>query len=435
MLVGIFKHGLSRLLKCVLADYCGDIVSRRLYWLAGGVAVVVAAVVLWWGLSSAETVETARVQQREVVELYVATGRIEARRTSEVGVRIGGTVERVLVDEGDEVERGDPLVEIRPRDAELAVDQMKARVETLRNELQEIKRGPTQAEIDAARAEVDQFEARRAQTDRDLKRTKALHDQQVMTAQRLEEARTAAAQAEAQLAQAKARLQRLRERPLPEQVGAARYRLKQAEVDLEKARDDVAETTVRAPFAGLVLSVSADDGEQLSPNQAVARLADMSSAEIYAEVDEDYFGRIQKGQPATLIFPSMPAETYEATVRQVGPEISTDRGVVGIHLDPSSLPDNAFPGLTVDVNIEVERFDKALAVPADAVVRDPSGTFVLIIEEGRATRKPVDIRARGEVWMAVDGVDEGRRIVRNAARVEAGDAVAPKEGEASGGAP
>jgi HlyD family secretion protein len=433
--VGIFKLGLSSVLKCVLADYCRDIVKKRLYWIAGGVVVAAIAAAMVWGLSSAATVETMRVQKREVVELYVATGRIEARRTSDVGVRIGGTVERVTVDEGDEVKRGDPIVEIRPRDAELAVDQIKARVETLRNELQEIRRGPTDAEIEAARAEVDQFEAQVAQAKRDLKRAKSLHEQEVMTAQQFEEARTAAARAEAQLAQARARLNRLKERPLPEQVRAARARLKQAEVDLEKARDDVAETTVRAPFSGLVLAVSADDGEQLGPNQTVARMADMTTAEIYAEVDEDYFGRIKKGQPATLIFPSMPEKTFEATVRQVGPEISTDRGVVGIHLDPTSLPDNAFPGLTVDVNIEVERIEEALAVPADAVVREPSGTFVLTIEEGRVTRTPIDIRARGEAWMAVDRVEEGTRVIRSAARVEVGDSVAPADEGGGGGTP
>jgi multidrug resistance efflux pump len=368
------------------------------------------------------------VKNREVVEVYVATGRIEAPRTSDLGVDVAGTVERIAVEEGAEVAQGDAVVELRPRNAELAVEQAEARVQTLRSELAEIRRGATDADIRAAQSEVDQFASTLEQAKRELERTEKLYEREAATEQELEQARTSVEQAQAQLDNAEARLERLREKPLPEQVQAARSRLEQAKVDLERARNDVAETVVRAPFDGLVLEINADDGERVTPNQTVARMADMSSAEVYAEVDEDYFGRLEPGQPVTLIFPSMPEETFPAEIERVGPEISTDRGVVGVHIAPENLPENAFPGLTVDANIEVARLDKALAAPTEAVVRDPKGTYVLTIEDGTATRTPVDIRARGDRWMALEGIEAGTRIIRNAARVEIGESVAPAAG-------
>jgi multidrug efflux pump subunit AcrA (membrane-fusion protein) len=129
----------------------------------------------------------------------------------------------------------------------------------------------------------------------------------------------------------------------------------------------------------------------------------------------------------------MPETTYPATVRQIGPEISTDRGVVGVHLDPKSLPDNAFPGLTVDVNIEVARLENALAVPAESVIRDGSTTYVMAVEAGRAVRREVDLRARGETWMAIDGLEAGIPIVRRAAKIEAGAELRPVETTERGG--
>lgn len=402
--------------------------NKRTYWILGGLAVLAAVAVFYWTSSSAREVEVVQVQDREVVEVYVATGRIEAPRTSELGVDVAGTVERIAVEEGAEVAQGDALVELRPRNAELAVDQAEARVQTLRSELEEIRRGATDADIRAAQSEVDQFASTLEQAKRELERTEKLYEREAATEQELEQARTSVEQAEAQLANAEARLERLREKPLPEQVQAARSRLQQAEVDLERARDDIAETVVRAPFDGLVLEINADEGERVTPNQTVARMADMSSAEIYAEVDEDYFGRLEPGQPVTLIFPSMPEETFPAKVERVGPEISTDRGVVGVHITPEDLPENAFPGLTVDANIEVARLEEALAAPTEAVVRNPSGTYVLTIDDGTATRTPVDIRARGDRWMALEGIDSGTRIIRNAARVEVGETVAPAAG-------
>jgi multidrug resistance efflux pump len=407
------------------------LVSKRLYWLLGVAAVASIAAAVYVLTSSSTRVETDSIQRRTVVEVYVATGRIEAPRTSALSVDIAGIVQRIAVEEGMHVAQGSRLVELRPHSAELAVATAQAHVEIRRSELQEVKRGPTHAEIRGAESEVDRFAAQLAQARREREDTEALFEQEIVSERELSQARTAAREARARLNTAKARLERLRERPLPEALRAARARLQQATVDLERARDDLAETTLHAPFDGLVLAVETAKGERVTPSRPVVRLADMTSAEIYAEVDEDYFGRLESGQPATLIFPSMPERTFSATVRRVGPEMATDRGVVGVHLDPDALPDNAFPGLTVDANIEIARIDAALAAPTDAVIRDPTGTYVMIVEDGEAVRQAVDIRARGENWMAVEGIEAGTRVVRNAARVEVGQAVAPGGGDTS----
>ena len=406
--------------------------SSRFQWILGIVAVAAAAGLAgYWLTASPTEVETARVQTREVVEVYVATGRVEAPRTSDLGVEVTGTVQQILVEEKDTVEQGAPLIKLRPRNAELAAERAEAHVATLQSELQEIRRGPTDAELRAAASEVDRLAAQRAQAERELKDMEALFEQEIVSEWEFEQARTAAEEARARLENAEAQLDRLRERPLPEQVQAAASRLAQARVDLEQARNDLAETTLRAPFDGLVLAIETNEGERVSLRQTLVRIADMKSVEVYAEVDEDYFGRLAPGQPATLIFPSMPEVTFSATVRRVGPEIAPDRGVIGVHLAPDALPDNAFPGLTVDANIEVARLAEALAVPTDAVARDPGGTYVVTVENGTAVRQAVSVRARGDTWMALEGIEAGTPVVRNAARVDIGQAVALAGGATS----
>ena len=405
--------------------------SNRLYWFLGIIAVAAAALAGYWLTASPTEVETARVQTREVVEVYVATGRVEAPRTSDLGVEVTGTVQQILVEEKDTVEQGASLIKLRPRNAELAAERAEAHVATLQSELQEIRRGPTDAELRTAASEVDRLAAQRAQAERELKDMEALFEQEIVSEWEFEQARTAAEEARARLENAEAQLDRLRERPLPEQVQAAASRLAQARVDLEQARNDLAETTLRAPFDGLVLAIETNEGERVSLRQTLVRIADMKSVEVYAEVDEDYFGRLAPGQPATLIFPSMPEVTFSATVRRVGPEIAPDRGVIGVHLAPDALPDNAFPGLTVDANIEVARLAEALAVPTDAVARDPGGTYVVTVENGTAVRQAVSVRARGDTWMALEGIEAGTPVVRNAARVDIGQAVALAGGATS----
>ncbi|MGM0555305.1 MAG: efflux RND transporter periplasmic adaptor subunit [Myxococcota bacterium] len=409
-----------------------SIAKSKLAWIVAAL-VLAGAGVTYLLVSSDETVETVNIDRREIVELYVATGKLEARHTSDIGPEVGGIVDTLEVTAGDRVQHGQVLAELRPRDAKIAIDKAAARVQTLEDELRQARSGPTDAEIDAAKARVSGAKSQLEQAEREVDRAERLHSQGLVTDAELDQKRTAVEQAESNLASARAEIERLRELPHPEGVRVARSRLEQARLDLEEARTNLDKTTLRAPFAGLVLDVDADPGERAGPGQTVVRVADMDTTEVYAEIDEDYFGRLQKGQSATLIFPSMPDETFSATLRQIGPEIDSARGIIGVHLDPADLPDKAFPGLTVDVNIEVARLPDATAVPQEAVLDDGEQTYVLTVEDGVATRTPVTIEARGESWTAIradqQALSPNTPIILRAAKIEPGTHVEVTRGD------
>lgn len=398
--------------------------------------LVAAGVFGYVATSSGSSVETVTVDKREVIELYVATGKLDARLTSDISPEVGGVVDTLEVAAGDDVERGQVLAELRPQDAKIAIDKAQARVRTLENEYRQAKSGPTDSELNASRARLDGARSQLAQAKRELQRAEKLNRQGLTTDAELDQAQTAFEQAQSRVDSARAELERLQELPRPEAVRVARSRLEQAKLDLQEATSNLDKTTLRAPFDGLILAVEADPGERVGPGQTVVRVADMSSTEVYAEIDEDYFGRLEKGQSATLIFPSMPEDTFEANIRQIGPEIDSDRGIIGVHLDPENLPEKAFPGLTVDVNIEIARLENATAVPQEAVVQDRDGAYLLAIRDGTARRLPVEIQARGEDWTAVRAMSEqslepGIELVRQAAKIEPGAQVDVTSGEDS----
>jgi HlyD family secretion protein len=407
--------------------------KSKMTWIGLSVVLFAGAAAAYILLSGATPVETVAVDRREVVELYVASGQLRARHTSDIGPEVGGVVDTLPVDAGERVERGDVLAELRPSDAKIAIDKAKAQVRTLEDELRQVKSGPTESEIAAAKARVDGARSSLAQAEREFRRGKRLHEQGLITDAELEQKRTAVEQAESQLASARAELERLRELPRPERVSVARSRLRQARLELEEAQTNLDKTTLRAPFDGLVLDVEADPGERVNAGETIVRVADMDTTEVFAEIDEDYFGRLEQGQKATLVFPSMPEETFAATVAQIGPEIDSNRGTIGVHLDPDTLPAKAFPGLTVDVNIEVARLADTTAVPHEAVIEQDQQPYVLGITDGRATRIPVTVKARGESWTAIapdeaDMLSPGTQIIRRPAKIEPGTQVESKGG-------
>jgi multidrug resistance efflux pump len=391
------------------------------------VLAIVAGGIAAWFAARPTPVSMVDVETRPVSEVYVVTGRVRSRTTSGVGSELAGRVATVHVREGSRPERAAALVDLQPIDAKLAVRQAEANVEIARRELQRVRRGVTDAQKEQARADVAAAKADLSQARKELERTRALANEGVATAMELDRASTNLERTSARVKLAEARLAELTELPRPSDIRVAQARLSAAEANLDQTRATLGKTTIAAPFDGLVLEVNASVGENVQPGQAIVTLAKMDDLEFYAEVDESYFGRISTGQTATAVFSSRPDERFEAEVTQVGPDVDPDRGVVAVHLDPKSLPDGIVPGLSADVAIELARLESARSVPVRALARDGEQAYVFVIEDGVATRADVDVRAEGEEWVAVEGIEGVDRVVGDISLVDAGDRVRPEK--------
>lgn len=397
--------------------------TKRLIGLsvAGGVAAAIALA------SQRDTmVDMTPVETREVVEAYIATGRLDSGTVSGVGSELAGRIATVHVLEGDRPKLGQPLVDLQPLDAKLSVQQAAARVAIAERELSRARTGATTAQLQEARAAVSSAEATLEQARNDLGRSKAMAGDGVGTPAEVERATTDVRRAESQVAAAKARLAVLQDQPRAEDLRVAQARVAEAEANLEQTNAALGKTTITAPFDGLVLRVDAAPGENVAPGQTLVTIARTDAMDIVADVDEDYFARIAPGQPATLVFGAMADQRFNATVTRVGPEVDSDRGVIAVHLKPDKLPTHVVPGLTVDVAIELKRLPKARAVPRSAVIRENGVAAVLVVNDGIARRVEVTIAAEGDDYIAVEGLD-ATRVVANATQVEAGEHVKERE--------
>lgn len=395
--------------------------------------VVVALVALvgaglWWSSQRGQKVETIAVENREVVEVYVATGRLNAGTVSDVGSELSGRIAAVHVAQGDRPRAGQALVDLQPMDAQLSVQQAKARLAIAERELSRTRSGATRAQLDEARATLASAEATLNQARSELARATAMAKDGVQTPAAVERATTDVRRAESQVAGARARLEELEGQPRSEDIRVAQARVDEALANVEQTDAALGKTTITAPYDGLVIRVDAAEGENVSPGQTLVTIAQTDAMEIFAEVDEDYFLRMAPGQPATLVFPSIADRKFEAKVMRVGPEVDPERGVVGVHLKPTTLPDHVVPGLTVDVAIELKRLPNARAVPRSAVVFEDGKPFVVVVEDGIARRKPVTVAAEGDEDLAIEGLEDGAQaVVRDASAVVDGDVVRVEE--------
>lgn len=365
-------------------------------------------------------VAVMRPQRREVVEVVIGSGRLRAARRVGLGAESLGTVEHVLVDEGNRVGAGQPLVVLRQVDAQQRVEQARWAVETARRELSRIRAGTLPEDVRRAEAELSRAEAGRRLAERELSRAQALFADAVIARADAERAETALEQARAQERVAREAWLALLRQPRTEDVHVAEAKLREAEVALRLAEVEAAKRVITAPFEGLVIQRQVERGQAVSPGQPLLTLVDMQRPELVVETDENNLPKLRPGQSAIAMAPAYPNQPFPAVLRQIGPEVDSQRGVVTLRLDPKSVPPYARPDITVDVNIEVARLPDALSVPMTTLVERGGRAYVLAVEDRRTRLQEVQVRGRGGDWAALEGLAPDTWLVLRATAVSPG---------------
>lgn len=375
--------------------------SRRTWMIAG---IVVAAVLL---LGAGAFVMLPLGQRFEVqaasaeapasaggaTAVLQATGYVTARRQATVSTQITGTLTQVLIEEGDHVKEGQILARIDDTAQKAALAQ-------------------AQAQLQVSQAVLVQYEAQLAQSRRDLVRNEDLVGRHLVSEQALETARTLVETDAAQMQSQR------------KQVQLARAGIDAAQVQLDY-------TTVRAPFAGVIIAKAAQPGEIVSPISAgggftrtgVGTIVDMDSLEIEVDVNEAYINRVQPDQRATAVLDAYPDWNIPAHVIAIIPTADRSKATVKVRVALEQKDPRILPDMGVRVSFLEEETPgsaasgaaappKGVLVPGSAIVERGGRTVVFAIDGERALERAV---APGQTYgdlRMVEGLTSGTRVVR-----------------------
>ncbi len=369
-----------------------------------GVAVVAATAVLYPRVRTTE-VEVVQAASREVVRTLVVTGRVRPPIRSDVGTGVAGVVDIVAVREGDAVGAGDLLLRLDDREARALVAQAEARFADVE----------AVAEDEIRRAELELEQARR-----DAERVRSVVLEGGLTQQRLEQAEQREADA----------LSRLRAARAGAGGTGGTARVAEARAGLEAARARLARHTIAAPYAGTVLSRLVEPGDAVQPGRGLLALAADGPTELVTFPAEENLARIAVGVPARVSADAYPDDVFEATVSLVAPAVDDAQGTVEVRLSIDGTVPYLRPGMTVSVNLEVERRRAGVTVPVSAVrglATDEA--WVMLARDGRSERRDVGLGVRGDAFVEVtEGLEPGDAVIRAADEVEPGDRVRPGNG-------
>lgn len=390
-----------------------------------GALVLLAAVLVWrnWEGPSARV---QAIQPRDLVRTVVASARVQAPHSVELGAQVTGTVRDVRVTEGQAVQGGQELVvldategEANWQAAELAVQQAAARL----RQLQEVQ-------APAAREAERQAEANLAQIRATHARQQDLFRQGFIGQAALDEARRALQVAEAQARSAT--LQRQSGDPQGADLALAQTTLQQARASALAAKARLDYLHLKAPVTGTIVNRSVEPGQVVQAGKVLLLLAPSGASELVAQIDERNLGLLRPGQPALASADAYAEQRFEARLSEVSPGVDAQRGSVEVKLAVPKPPAYLRQDMTVSVEIEVARRPQVLSLPIETVVQaDSAQPYAWVLDgEDRLQRRDLKLGLRaGGLVEVQQGLKAGERVLLAPdRRWKAGQHIRPAQG-------
>ena len=399
----------------------GALDAARRHRVALGVVAAAALLIGGRALRGRE-VPAWRAEAHPIVQRVVSSGRVRPPARVSLASLVIGRVARVSVREGDRVAAGQVLVQLEDAEAAASLRQAQGKVAEAAARLEQVRgvagrltaESLRQAELRAADAEAARARVRQL-TDAGGTSQAALEDAERAVAVARSQRDAAAAQAGSTSGGgADARL-----------VAAA---LSQAESARALAAARLEEARIRAPAAGQVILRDVEPGDVVPAGRMLLTMVVDGELQLVAQVDEKNLAFLRPGLPARATADAFPGDVFAAEVATVSPSVDPSRGTVEIRFRVASPPPFLRADMTVSVNVDVGRRERALVVPAEAV-RDPSGEpWVLAVIGGRAERRAVRLGLRGDALVEVAvGLAAGDAVIAPAAGwVDPGARVRPR---------
>ncbi|MDA2931065.1 efflux RND transporter periplasmic adaptor subunit [Acidobacteria bacterium AH-259-O06] len=309
----------------------------------------------------APLIRFTQVRAHRINQSVQLPGTVQSQLVSTVASQIAGLVEEFPVREGQEVEQGQVLAQLRRRSFELR--------------------------LRAEEAQLREDEAHRMLAERTLERARDLFDRGVYSRQQLDDALF--------------------------EFNAWEGRVERLRAEIEQLKDDIDRTTIRAPYGGVVVSENTQVGEWMEEGGAVVELLSREELEVALDLPERYFGALRLHSRARITFEALPGLEIKGVVRTIIPRADSQARTFPIKLSIPNRQGRIGIGMLAAVTLPIGNSYTSLIVPKDAVITRGEERFVFVLNEDDSVRRTTVQTGTGVgIWVEVQGaIQEGQKVV------------------------
>jgi len=359
-------------------------------------------------------VQTSKAQMQGLERTIAAVGALAAYEQATLSVKVSGRMQLVSVDIGSVVKKGQLIAQLEKREYEVKLQQSEAFLAQARAKLGLPLEGDDDKVDIAQTSLVREADAVLGEAKRNRDRVLKLSKEGVLS------------QSELGTVEAAYEVAVNRQRDALEEARNRQAQLAQRRAEVAIAKQQLDETTIKAPFDGIVQERKASQGEYLSVGSPVATVVRGDILRLRLEVPERRASLVKEGQPVRLTVTG-DTNLYLGEIKRLSPMLNDLSRMLVVEADVPN-PGRLRSGFFAQADIVVNTDEPALTVPLDALVTFAGVEKVLTIKEGKAVERPVSAGRRGEKWVEIlTGLKPGEAVVRDPGNLRTGEPVVVKE--------
>jgi len=320
-------------------------------------------------------VEVVRAIQGDISSYIQTTGTVYPKQEAFLSPKIGGKIEKIFVDEGYRVAKGQPLVRLEQTNLTIAKNEAEANFNTVKSELK--------------KAELSLENLRR-----NMKRMEELYKQGIIDEQKYDNTNTDFLNAEAQY-----------------QLSSSR--LEQAKAQLEQTNQDLKDSVMYAPFSGFVVDKMMNEGEMVyaaAPSK-ILHVTDISRVKIECGIAEAEKKYIHEGKEVTIEVDALPGEKFKGEITTINPLIDQNSRTFTIKIEIPNPNWKLESGMFVRIKILKEGKMGAILVPLRSVIEREGKKVIFVAEDNRARMIPVTLGINDTKTTEVVSGLKGRELI------------------------
>jgi RND family efflux transporter MFP subunit len=341
------------------------------------------------GGSAARTVSVsvAKARTAPVRQDIEITGSLKPKEQVDVTSKVTGRVERLTLQVGDRVERGQLIAELD--DAELG---------------QQVRRA--EAALQVVRAGEQQRRAELANAKADVDRAQRLVDAGLLSRQDFETKQTGL-------------------RVIQSQIALTQAQADQAAAELRELKIRQQDMRIMAPMSGFIAQRYVDVGAVVSPSTPIVKLVNLSTLVTVANVPERAISKLRVGNRAVVTIDAFGDQAFEGRVARVAPVLDAATRSALVEVEIPNRTGQLKAEMFARVKLDLGSTRDAVVVPRDALVYRGQQAGVFVVESRRPVFRSVETGStHGDQVEVVANLEPGTTVVnRGAAMIEEGDQI------------
>ncbi len=374
--------------------------------------------------------ETPEVGTLENSVIY--SGTLMPEKMVTVVPKTAGKLESILVREGDIIEEGRHLGTVDKEVAKLQMEQAYAAYQAANAQYKVAQRGVRPAELENARALLQQAEKDLVNAKTNLDRSRRLLDAGTISQATFEETERLYQNAEVEVENARRKVELMAEGSGKEELEMAQANAEAARAQYELAKLQHENTAITAPVSGMIAKIIAEEGSMVGPETPILLIVQDDPMHVEVPMPEKYYGKLvdNGGAIEARIHPVAYPESapYVGEVTNIAKVLDPESRTFTLKLSVENLDNKLRPGMYVNVEIVLERSENAITVPESSLVFRNDNQVVFVVDgdvklQAKMKQVQVGLRRDGiaEIYNGISSEDT--IIIKGNAFLEEGQLV------------